>query len=202
MKASPSDSPEPLQNQLLAALPEAEWERWSRHLEPVDLPLGQVLCESGSTHDYAYFPTTAIVSLVYLTQDGASAEVAVVGNDGVVGISLFMGGNATLNQAMVQSAGRGYRMRAQVVKEEALRPGPAFDVLLRYALAMLMVEAAKAKIVETHTTDDGRQRLLIWTVAGESFSIVKPLVEDVLLEQMMAIVRGVVAEDDEGEDND
>lgn len=153
MKASPSDSPEPLQNQLLAALPEAEWERWSRHLEPVDLPLGQVLCESGSTHDYAYFPTTAIVSLVYLTQDGASAEVAVVGNDGVVGISLFMGGNATLNQAMVQSAGRGYRMRAQVVKEEALRPGPAFDVLLRYALAMLMQVAQTAACNRHHSVD-------------------------------------------------
>lgn len=153
MKAPPRHAGDPRQNQLLAALPETEWDLWQSHLEPVELTLGQVLCEAGNSPAHVFFPTTSVVSLLYRTLDGASTEIAVVGNDGVVGISLFMGGNATLNQAMVQSAGRGYRMRAQVVKEEALRPGPAFDVLLRYALAMLMQVAQTAACNRHHSVD-------------------------------------------------
>ena len=109
---------EPLSNRLLAALPEETWRRWLPQLEAVDLPLGQVLYESGGTLSHVYFPTTAIVSLLYVMENGASAEIAVVGNEGIVGISLFMGGETTPSRAVVQSAGRGYRLKAQAIKEE------------------------------------------------------------------------------------
>ncbi|MDP1568080.1 MAG: Crp/Fnr family transcriptional regulator, partial [Polaromonas sp.] len=103
-------SPDPRKNQLLAALPEAEFQRWLPQLESVDLPLGMVVYESGSTLSHVYFPTTAIVSLLYVMENGASAEIAVVGNEGVVGISLFMGGESTPSRGVVQSAGRGFRL--------------------------------------------------------------------------------------------
>jgi CRP-like cAMP-binding protein len=102
----------PLQNRLLAALPEAEWARWQVPLEPVEMPLGKVLYESGSTLSHVYFPTTSIVSLLYVMEDGASAEIAVVGREGIVGISLFMGGQSTPSRAVVQSAGLGFRLKA------------------------------------------------------------------------------------------
>jgi CRP-like cAMP-binding protein len=151
----------PRQNQLLAALPVAEWVRWQPDLEPVDLSLGQVLCESGRTPEYAYFPTTAIVSLLYITQDGASAEIAVVGNDGVVGISLFMGGNATPSQAVVQSAGQCYRLRAQAVKKEVDRAGPVLNMLLRYTEAMIAQVAQTAVCNRYHTIDQQLCRRLL-----------------------------------------
>ncbi len=109
---------DPKTNRLLAALPPAEWQRWQPDLEVVELPLGQVLYESGSTLSHVYFPTTAIVSLLYVMENGASAEIAVVGNEGLVGIALFMGGESTPSRAVVQSADRGYRLRAAVMKEE------------------------------------------------------------------------------------
>lgn len=145
-----------LQNRLLDALGEsanAELARWLPHLEPVELLCGQVLCESGVTPEYAYFPTTAIISLVYLTQEGASAEIAVVGNDGVVGISLFMGGIATPNRAVVQSAGRGYRLRAQALKDEALCAGPVLRVLLGYAQTLIAQVAQTAACNRYHSID-------------------------------------------------
>src|SRR5689334_20118954 len=112
---SPRD---PRQNHLLASLPETEWQRWLPQLEWIDLPLGQVLYESGRTLSHVYFPTTAIVSLLYVMEDGASAEIAVVGNEGIVGISLFMGGESTPSRAVVQSAGQGFRLRAATMMEE------------------------------------------------------------------------------------
>lgn len=97
---------QPRQNQLLAALPDAELQRWLPHLEAVELPLGEILYESGGTLSHVYFPSTAIVSLLYMMENGASAEIAVVGNEGIVGISLFMGGESTSSRAVVQSAVR------------------------------------------------------------------------------------------------
>ena len=128
-------SSDPRTNQLLAALPEPEWTRWKPQLALVEMPLGQVLYESGGTLSHVYFPTTAIVSLLYVMENGASAEIAVVGNEGIVGISLFMGGESTPSRAVVQSAGQGYRLKAEVIKHEfnratgaaspaALHPGP------------------------------------------------------------------------------
>ncbi len=161
MSAHPCQAPHPRHNQLLAALPAAEWARWQVHLEPVDLRCGQVLCESGSTPAFVIFPTTAIVSLLYVTQDGGSAEIAVIGNDGVVGISLFMGGNATPSRAVVQSAGRGYRLRAQAVKDEVQRAGPVLHTLLRYTQALIAQVAQTALCNRYHTIDQQLCRRLL-----------------------------------------
>src|SRR4030065_2183235 len=113
----------PNQNQLLAPLPTAEFERIAPHLELIAMPLGEVLYESGGQMQYVYFPTTAIISLHYVTESGASSEIAGVGNEGVLGISLFMGGNTTPNRAVVQTAGHGYRLPGRVLVGEFNRAG-------------------------------------------------------------------------------
>lgn len=149
---------DPLQNQLLAALPEAEWQRWQPQLELVDLPLGKVLYESGGQLTHVYFPTTAIVSLLYVMENGASAEIAVVGYEGIVGVSLFMGGESTPSRAVVQSAGTGYRLKAAVIKEEFKR-APVLHLLLRYTQALITQMAQTAVCNRHHTLD---QQLCRW----------------------------------------
>jgi CRP-like cAMP-binding protein len=146
-------------NRLLAALPPTEWQRWQPQLEAVDLPLGKVLYESGSTMSHVYFPTTAIVSLLYVLEDGASAEIAVVGREGLVGISLFMGGESTPSRAVVQSAGKGYRMRASVVKEEFDRSSAVLHLLLRYTQALITQMTQTAVCNRHHSLD---QQLCRW----------------------------------------
>jgi CRP-like cAMP-binding protein len=152
-------SRDPFGNQLLAELPPAEFQRWLPMLEQVDLTLGQVLCESGQTMSHVYFPTTAIVSLLYVMENGASAEIAVVGNEGLVGISLFMGGESTLSRAVVQSAGQGFRLRAQPVKDEFQRAGPVMHLLLRYTQALITQMAQTAVCNRHHSLD---QQLCRW----------------------------------------
>lgn len=152
---------DPRENQLLAVLPDAKWKRWQTSLELVDLSVGQVLSEPGRTPSYVYFPTTAIVSLLYMTQDGGTAEIAVVGNDGVVGVSVFMGGNATPSQAVVQSAGQGYRLRAQMVKDEVDNGGPVLKILLRYMQAMIAQVAQTAVCNRYHSIDQQLCRRLL-----------------------------------------
>jgi CRP-like cAMP-binding protein len=146
-------------NLLLAALPDMEWQRWLPQLEPVDMPLGLVLYESGATLSHVYFPTTAIVSLLYVMENGASAEIAVVGNEGIIGISLFMGGESTPSRAVVQSAGKGVRLKAQVVKEEFNRAGPVLHLLLRYTQALITQMAQTAVCNRHHSLD---QQLCRW----------------------------------------
>ena len=146
-------------NLLLAALPDAEWQRWLPQLEAVEMPLGLVLYESGATLSHVYFPTTAIVSLLYVMENGASAEIAVVGNDGIVGISLFMGGESTPSRAVVQSAGSGYRLRAQLLKDEFNRAGPVLHLLLRYTQALITQMAQTAVCNRHHSLD---QQLCRW----------------------------------------
>jgi len=150
---------DPRQNRLLAALPEAEWERWLPQMEGVDLPLGKVLYESGASLSHVYFPTTAIVSLLYVLEDGASAEIAVVGNEGIVGISLFMGGESTPSRAVVQSAGRGFRLNASLMMQEFNRAGPVLHLLLRYTQALITQMAQTAVCNRHHTLD---QQLCRW----------------------------------------
>ncbi|WP_213959113.1 Crp/Fnr family transcriptional regulator [Variovorax sp. dw_954] len=152
-------SPDPLLNRLLAALPDAERKRWLPDLEPIDLPLGQVLYESGRTLSHVYFPTTAIVSLLYVMENGASAEIAVVGNEGIVGISLFMGGESTPSRAVVQSAGRGFRLKAELMKEEFNRAGAVLHLLLRYTQALITQMAQTAVCNRHHSLD---QQLCRW----------------------------------------
>ena len=154
---------DPRQNHLLASLPSAEWERWRPQLEWADMPLGQVLYESGRTLSHVYFPTTAIVSLLYVMEDGASAEIAVVGNEGIVGISLFMGGESTPSRAVVQSAGQGFRLRAVTIKEEFNRAGPVMHLLLRYTQALITQMAQTAVCNRHHSLD---QQLCRWLARG------------------------------------
>jgi CRP-like cAMP-binding protein len=149
----------PLENHLLAALPDAEAQRWLPQLERVDMPLGQVLYESGGTLSHVYFPTTAIVSLLYVMENGASAEIAVVGNEGIVGISLFMGGDSTSSRAVVQSAGLGYRLKAQIMKDDFNRAGPVLHLLLRYTQALITQMAQTAVCNRHHSLD---QQLCRW----------------------------------------
>jgi CRP-like cAMP-binding protein len=145
-------------NRLLAALPAAEWERWSPQLERVEMPLGLVLYESGTTLSHVYFPTTAIVSLLYVMENGSSAEIAIVGNDGLVGVSLFMGGESTPSRAVVQSAGEGFRMPAQTLKREFTH-APVLHLLLRYTQALITQMAQTAVCNRHHSVD---QQLCRW----------------------------------------
>jgi len=123
------------------------------------MPLGLVLYESGATLSHVYFPTTAIVSLLYVMENGASAEIAVVGNEGIVGISLFMGGESTPSRAVVQSAGKGFRLKAQIVKEEFNRAGAVLHLLLRYTQALITQMAQTAVCNRHHSLD---QQLCRW----------------------------------------
>jgi CRP-like cAMP-binding protein len=153
------DSAEPRNNYLLAALPDSEWGRWQPLLEKVEMPLGQVLYEPGTTLTHVYFPTTSIVSLLYVMENGASAEIAVVGNEGLVGVSLFMGGESTPSRAVVQSAGHGLRLKAQLMKDEFNRAGPVLHLLLRYTQALITQMSQTAACNRHHTLD---QQLCRW----------------------------------------
>ena len=152
------DLPDPRLNQLLAALPAAEWTRWGPQLEPIELAQGDVLYESGRTMSHVTFPTTAIVALMYVMENGASAEIAVVGNEGIVGISLFMGGESTASRAVVQSAGQGYRLTAASIKEAFTR-APVLHLLLRYTQALITQMAQTAVCNRHHSLD---QQLCRW----------------------------------------
>jgi CRP-like cAMP-binding protein len=149
----------PEANGLLAGLPAADRERVYPQLERVSMALGQAVYESGSRQDHVYFPTTAIVSLLYVMADGASAEIAVVGNDGMVGVALFMGGETTPNRAIVQSAGSAFRLSGQVLKREFARGGPMQHLLLRYTQALLTQMAQTAVCNRHHSVD---QQLCRW----------------------------------------
>jgi len=146
-------------NSLIAALPPAEAQRWLPLLEGVDMPLGWVVHEPAETLEYVYFPTTAIISLLYGLESGASAEIAVVGNEGIVGVALFMGGESSLSRAVVQSAGKGYRLPAQVIKDEFSRAGPVLHLLLRYTQALITQMAQTAACNRHHTL---AQQLCRW----------------------------------------
>lgn len=149
----------PMQNRLLAVLPEPERKRILPHLESVPLPLAKALYESGDQLKHVYFPTTAIVSLLYELENGSSAEIAVVGREGIVGIALFMGGDTMPNRAVVQSSGHAYRLSGQLLKQEFSRAGSLQHLLLRYTLAMLTQMAQTAVCNRHHSVD---QQLCRW----------------------------------------
>jgi CRP-like cAMP-binding protein len=155
-RSSPSN---PRQNHLLAALPVADYERLLPALEPVTLPLGMVLYESGGALAYVYFPTDSIVSLLYVMQDGASAEIAVTGYEGLVGIALFMGGETTPSRAVVQSAGSGYRLKAAFLKNEFDNGGALQHLALRYTQALITQMAQTAVCNRHHSVE---QQLCRW----------------------------------------
>lgn len=149
----------PQKNHLLAVLPKAEHDRLFPQLELVQLALGQVLYESGDTLYYVYFPTDSIVSLLYVMEDGASAEISVVGNEGMIGVALFMGGETTPSRAIVQSAGSAYRLKGTVLKDEFHRHEELHHLLLRYTQALLTQMAQTAVCNRHHSVD---QQLCRW----------------------------------------
>jgi CRP-like cAMP-binding protein len=152
------------QNYLLSALPEDIFERISPHLELIPMPLGQVLYESGGQLQHVYFPTTAILSMHYIMESGASAEIAGVGNEGVLGISLFMGGNTTPSRATVQTAGSGYRLKGKLMLEEFNRAGPMMRLLLRYTQALMTQMAQTAVCNRHHSVEQQLCRWLLLTL--------------------------------------
>ena len=151
--------PSPRKNLLLAALPVADFRRLQPHLEPIALPLGLALYESGDRQAYVYFVTEGIVSLLYVMENGASAEIAVAGNEGLVGVSLFMGGGSTPSRAIVQSAGHAYRLGAEILKREFDRGGPLQHLLLRYTQALITQMAQTAVCNRHHSLE---QQLCRW----------------------------------------
>lgn len=170
-------------NELLAALTAPESARWSPLLEAVDLPLGKVLYESGDTQHHLYFPTTAIVSLLFVTENGSSAEIAVVGNEGVVGIALFMGGESTPSRAVVQSAGQGYRLPAKTIKEEFNRGGPVMHLMLRYTQALITQMSQTAVCNRHHSLDQQLCRWLLLSLdrlQGNELAMTQDLISNML----------------------
>jgi CRP-like cAMP-binding protein len=156
---SPPIAVDPRANHLLASLADAEWGRWMPYLELVEMPFGQVLLESGGKVPHVYFPVTSIVSLLYVMENGSSAEIAVVGREGLIGISLFMGGGTTPSRAVVQTTGHGYRLRAARVMKEFNRSGPVLRLLLRYTQALITQMAQTAACNRHHSLD---QQLCRW----------------------------------------
>ena len=156
---SPGPGHEARHNRLLASLADEDWERWLPLLERVELPLGHVIYESGVALSHGFFPTTAIVSLQYVTESGATAQIAVVGNEGIVGISLFMGGGSTPSRAVVQNAGVAYRLRGPAIHEAFAHSAPVMRVLLRYTQALIAQMAQTAVCNRHHSVD---QQLCRW----------------------------------------
>lgn len=185
-----ADSHDPRQNHLLAALPADDYARLAPQLELIPLALGDVLYESGIQMHHVYFPTDSIVSLLYVMEDGATAEIAMVGNEGVVGISLFMGGETTPSRAVVQSAGHAYRLTSQALKDEfdrvgGRRSGALHNLLLRYAQALLTQMAQTAVCNRHHSLD---QQLCRWLLLSLDRLLVNELI---MTQELIANMLGV-----------
>jgi CRP-like cAMP-binding protein len=188
-------APDPKGNHLLAALPLADLQRWLPHLEAVEMPLGHVLYESGRTLSHVYFPTTAIVSLLYVMENGASAEIAVVGNEGVVGVSLFMGGESTPSRAVVQSAGQGLRLRSNTIKQEFEQVGPAMHLLLRYTQALITQMAQTAVCNRHHSLDQQLCRWLLLSLdrlQGNELAMTQELIANMLGVRREGVTEGAL----------
>jgi CRP-like cAMP-binding protein len=173
----------PHQNHLLDALPARDYERLAPHLELIPMGLGDVLYESGSQLRYVYFPTTAIISLLYVMEDGASAEIAIVGNEGILGISLFMGGETTPSRAVVQSTGHAFRLKAELLKNEFGRSGPTMHLLLRYTQALITQTAQTAACNRHHSVDQQLCRWLLLSLdrlASNELSMTQELIANML----------------------
>jgi CRP-like cAMP-binding protein len=182
----------PFQNRLLAALPTADYQRLLPQLEAVPLELGVALYESGGEQGYVYFPTASIVSLLYVMQDGASAEIAVVGHEGVVGISLFMGGETTPSRAVVQSAGAAHRLRGALLKAEFERGGPLQLLLLRYTQALITQMAQTAVCNRHHAVE---QQLCRWLLLSlDRLSSNELIMTQELIANMLGVRREGVTE--------
>jgi CRP-like cAMP-binding protein len=182
----------PRQNHLLAALPEADYARLAPDLELIPMPLGWAVYESGGHMGYLYFPTTSIVSLLYVMESGASAEIAITGNEGLVGISLFMGGESTPSRAVVQSAGNGYRLKASSLKREFALGGTLQHLALRYTQALITQMAQTAVCNRHHALD---QQLCRWLLLSlDRLQTNELLMTQELIANMLGVRREGVTE--------
>lgn len=173
----------PTCNYLLNALPQEDYERLEPHLESVTLKLGEVLYESGDQMRHAYFPTTAIVSLLYVLENGSSAEIAVVGNEGILGIALFMGGHTTPSRAVVQSKGSAYRLKANLLLDEFNRGGASHNLLLRYTQALITQMTQTAVCYRHHTVEQQLCRWLLLSLdrlQGNALDMTQELIANML----------------------
>jgi len=173
----------PLGNRMLAALPPADFDRLREQFQSVPMSLGMAVYESGDTQGYVYFPTTAIVSLLYVMEDGSSAEIAIVGNEGVVGVALFMGGESTPSRAVVQSAGQAYRLHARAVKAEFDRGGEMQHLLLRYTQALITQMAQTAVCNRHHAIEQQLCRWLLLSLdrlSSNELSMTQELIANML----------------------
>jgi CRP-like cAMP-binding protein len=178
-----SESPSPQQNHLLAALPVDAQERLFPHLELVPMPLGRVLYESGDTLRHVYFPTDSIVSLLYVMEHGASAEISVVGNEGLIGVALFMGGESTPSRAIVQSAGSAFRLPGQRLKDEFNRHGDLLQLMLRYTQSLITQMAQTAVCNRHHSIDQQLCRWLLLSLdrlPGNRLTMTQELIANML----------------------
>jgi CRP-like cAMP-binding protein len=183
------------QNHLLAALPISVQERWLPQLEFVQMPLGEVMYEAGATLSHVYFPTSSIVSLLYVMEDGASAEIAVVGNEGIVGISLFMGGESTPSRAVVQSAGYGFRLKSAILKDEFNHAGPVLHLLLRYTQALITQMAQTAVCNRHHSLDQQLCRWLLLSLdrlSGDELLMTQELIANMLGVRREGVTEGAM----------
>ena len=174
---------EPVDNRLFAALPGEEYERLRPHLEPVSFALGEVVYESGGHLDHVYFPTTAIISLLYTMENGATAEMGLAGNEGVVGIALFMGGDTMPNRAIVQSAGGAIKIKAKVLQEEFARGGQFQHLLLRYTQALITQISQTAVCNRLHSVEQQLCRWLLLShdrVKADELIMTQELIADML----------------------
>ncbi|HIH2747032.1 Crp/Fnr family transcriptional regulator [Burkholderia aenigmatica] len=187
-----SGQPSMIENHLLAALPVEDLAHISPQLVLVDMPLGKVLYESGGALSHVYFPTTSIVSLLYVMEDGSSAEISIVGNDGLIGIALFMGGETTPSRAIVQSAGHAYRLDARILKDEFRRGGSMQRLLLRYTQALITQMAQTAVCNRHHSIDQQLCRWLLLSLDRLPSSELKMTQE--LIANMLGVRRSGVTE--------
>jgi CRP-like cAMP-binding protein len=188
--------PDPRRNNLLAALPDGDYQRWLPYLEAVTLKLGQVLYEAGDTLSHAYFPVDAIVSLLYVMQSGESAEIAVVGQEGMVGVSLIMGGDFTSSRAVVQNAGMGFRIDAEVLKQEFNNAAPVLHLLLRYTQALITQMTQTAACNKHHSLSQQLCRWLLLSLdrmPGDELVMTQQLIANMLGVPLREMTEGVLS---------
>ena len=192
IKPTATPVPDPKQNHLLAALPASDYARLLPDLELISMPLGWTLCESGSPMNYLYFPTTSIVSLLYVMENGASGEIAVIGNEGLVGVALFLGGETTPHRAVVQSAGSGYRLKANIVKREFATGGQLQRLALRFTQALIAQMSQTAVCNRHHNLDQQLCRRLLLSL--DRLSDDKLVMTQELIANMLGVRREGVTE--------
>jgi CRP-like cAMP-binding protein len=201
MESLLKDPRNPKSNQLIAALPPEDYERWSPELELIEMSLGQVLYESGTVQPYVYFPSSAIISLLYVTESGSSAEIAVVGFEGVVGLALYMGGETTPSRAVVQSAGFVFRMKAHIIKEEFNRSSPTLHLLLRYTQALITQVSQTAVCNRHHSLTQQLARWLLMSLdrlPGNELRMTQELISNMLGVRREGVTESALKLQDQG----